>query len=1248
MSPARSAISRTSAACLLTAGLLLRSAPLRAGDWPTWRGNPARTGVCGEKLPDELHPYWVQQRRPQRTAWKDEAVMRFDRSYLPVAGGGLLFVASTVSDSLSACDLETGREKWRFYTGGPVRVAPAAWRQKVYLASDDGFLYCLAAADGKLKWRFRPGPRDRRLIGNERLISTWPVRGGPVVADGVVYLAAGVWPFMGTFVYALDAETGRIVWVNDSASFTFRRMPHPGSASFNGLSAQGHLAVAGDKLIVPGSASTPAVFDRRTGEFLHYGDGATGPRVAAAGRLALAGGRIFEINTGHSVRLKDAGRFGRTVLAEKAWYTSSGIYDPASVRINEVTIQVPETTDPNGPTYPKQVFEGTIGRLDGRRRLKLGTPWLLAGSRLVTTGKITRSKLPKGHTSVQVLDVSDGGGEPKVLWQRNVEGTVCDALAADGKLLVVTLEGDIHCFGPKRLEPRTHRFAGVGAPSRPKWRDRAEAVRKATGAFRGYGLVLGLKDGGLVEELVLNTRLHVVAVDTDPGRVNALRRRLDGIGVYGSRAAAIVSDPALLTFAPYLASLIVSEDPARAGWERRVELVGKLFHPLRPYGGAACLELASEQHEQFTRWVEEAKLVGAEVKHVGGLTVLRRPGALSGSADWLGQNADAANTRCSRDRLVFAPLGVLWFGNALSNRLILPRHGEGPVEQVVGGRLIIEGGDSLSAADVYTGRLLWTREFPDVGKYYNVTKHSRGAHAIGSNFHAVADAVYVAAGTSCHVLDPATGRTRGRFRLPDGSTWQYISVYEDLLVAAQHPIVDNPQAPRRYSSPTSSKALVVMDRRTGRVLWSRTAAESFRHYGVAAGRGKLFCIDRTAPETLRKLARRGLKHSDTPRVLALDARTGKLLWQSTEAVGGALSYSQEHDVVLSAGALRGSDGELIWFNPIDEDEEIDPAAGPATRTGAGATEAHLWWGKWGPMLHGRTILTQQQRAFDLLTGRQKTYRDARGRERQWRYPRSHGCGPMAASEHLITFRSGCAGFFDLKNNGGTGNLGGFRAGCTANLIVANGVLNAPDYTRTCGCAYQNRSSLALIHMPDVEYWTFGAAPATGRVGFNFGAPGDRRSADGTLWRETPNAILPKYGGRTLVATVPEKPRRFYHHSSRMNAADPWKWIGASGLVGIRSAKLPLDDVDPNRELTVRLYFCEPGPAKPAGRVFSVSLDGRQVLEDLDVAAEAGGPFRTLVKQFPGVRPRRRDAIELTFTARAGEPLICGAELIQTE
>ena len=64
--------------------------------------------------------------------------------------------------------------------------------------------------DGSLVWRFRGGPSDRKLLGNERLISTWPARGAPVIDDGTIYFAAGIWPFMGIFLHALDAETGEV------------------------------------------------------------------------------------------------------------------------------------------------------------------------------------------------------------------------------------------------------------------------------------------------------------------------------------------------------------------------------------------------------------------------------------------------------------------------------------------------------------------------------------------------------------------------------------------------------------------------------------------------------------------------------------------------------------------------------------------------------------------------------------------------------------------------------------------------------------------------------------------------------------------------------------------------------------------------------------------------------------------------------------------------------------------------------
>src|SRR5439155_2111796 len=135
-------------------------------------------------------------------------------------------------------------------------------------------------------------------------------------------------------------------------------------------------------------------------------------------------------------------------------------------------------------------------------------------------------------------------------------------------------------------------------------------------------------------------------------------------------------------------------------------------------------------------------------------------------------------------------------------------------------------------------------------------------------------------------------------------------------------------------------------------------------------------------------------------------------------------------------------------------------------------------------------------ACDLLTGKLKMRRDPlTGESVEWKWSRGHGCNTPLASEHLLTFRSGAAGYYDLCGDGGTGNLGGFRSSCTNNLIVANGVLTAPDYTRACTCSYQNQTSLALVPMPDAEMWTFtGSRVVTGpvrRLGLNLGPPGSR-------------------------------------------------------------------------------------------------------------------------------------------------------------
>ena len=229
-----------------------------------WRCDASRTATTPQELPADLHLQWVREYPPLVPAWPDEPRMRFDVSYEPIVLGKTMFVASPRSDKVTALDTNSGEERWTFYADGPVRFAPVAWQDKLYFACDDGCLYCLNATDGTLAWKFRGGPSNRKVLGNARLISTWPARGAPVIADGKVYFAAGIWPFMGTFIYALDAQTGEVVWVNDGTGSTWMPQPHGGALAFASVAPQGYMVAVGDRLIVPSGRAVPAVFDRTT------------------------------------------------------------------------------------------------------------------------------------------------------------------------------------------------------------------------------------------------------------------------------------------------------------------------------------------------------------------------------------------------------------------------------------------------------------------------------------------------------------------------------------------------------------------------------------------------------------------------------------------------------------------------------------------------------------------------------------------------------------------------------------------------------------------------------------------------------------------------------------------------------------------------------------------------------------------------------------------------------------------------
>ncbi len=1215
--------------------LLVLAGPLavRGGDWPAWRYDAQRSAASPHALPANLRLQWERQLPPLKPAWPDQPKMQFDVAYEPVVLGQRLFIGSSHDHSVTAYDTRTGAEAWTFFAEGPVRFAPLAWQDKLYFASDDGYLYCLRADDGALVWRFRGGPSDRKVLGNERLISAWPARGAPVIVDGKIYFAAGIWPFMGIFLHSLDAQTGEVLWTNDGDGSIYIKQPH-NTDSFAGVAPQGPLVAVGDRLLIPGGRSVPACYDRTTGRMLYYqlaenakrGGGST---VAASEHVFFNGRVIFDLATESHL-----GEVGDHVA-----FDEDRLYDGDGGKLHawdlkRAQVKRQETVDRKGnkTTVAKWSID-EVGETGAPRVSSL----IKAGSCLYvgSEGRVAAFALP--------LPEKDGA-EP--VWEAEIAGTVVTLAAADDRLFAVTREGSIYCFGDAKDAPQSLQRHKLNAPPLSEdqtWSDKAQSILENSGIREGYCLAWGVGSGGLIQELARQSALRIVVIEPNAQTANEFRTRLRAAGVGGERISVVVADPQETPLPPYLASLAVAET-LPSDQDTPAALVAKIFASLRPYGGVACLPVSSNQIDALKTDLKSYALANAVWKVTKDATLLVREGALPGSADWTHEHADAANTRVSKDTLVKAPLGLLWFGGP-ANDAILPRHGHGPQPQVVEGRLFIEGVDLLRAMDIYTGRVLWETPLPGLGTLYDNTAHQPGANAAGTNYIATPDGVYVAYRNACLRLDPATGEKTAEFQLPtpqgsdEAPLWGYINVFEDYLVGGADPLFDPDLAKSRADNDnySSSSRLVVMDRRSGKTLWTATAKSGFRHNAVCLGGGRMYCIDRLSGPQLSRLKRRGESPDHKPRLVVFDLKTGQELWSTEQDIFGTwLSYSRERDVLVEAGrvasdtlsdepkgmrAFHADDGKVLWENKSYR--------GPA-------------------MIHHDTILMAGS-ACELLTGApHMREHPLSGELVEWTWSRNYGCNTPMASEHLLTFRSGAAGYFDFCNDGGTGNFGGFRSSCTNNLIVAGGILSAPDYTRTCSCSYQNQTSLALVPMPEVETWTsFGSQTprqAVRRVGINLGAPGDRKSNDGALWLE-----FPSVGGSSPAVNIqiePNAPQWFRRHSSQIDGPG-LAWVAASGAQGLTSLKIQLAPTDKQvRRYTVRLHFAEPEDVQPGERVFQVKLQGQPAIEALDVVQETGGPNRSLVKEVTGVEVAQDLKIELVPHAAAKEraALLCGVEI----
>ncbi len=1013
---------------VLLLGCVLCPDRTRAEDWPQWRYDAGRTAASPEELSPELFLQWVRHLPAPRPAWPKYPRLCFDAVYEPVVMGNSIFLPSMVTDSVTAFDIRSGARRWKYFTGGPVRFAPVAWNGRVYFVSDDGHLSCVDASEGKLLWRCRglpPDRTDRKVLGNDRLISLWAARGGPVLRDGVIYFAAGVWPFEGVFVHALDAKTGKLLWSNRTSDAIPRALLDHNTRREGGLSPQGYLSLLGGQLIVPSGRAMPGVMDARTGALRPYSTQWGGRDDLQKGCWYVTGNERYFFLSGDMYDARTLSRIGIAAANEK----ELGEFREPIITPDTVYFSLPinwmQGYRPVGVGY-----QGTVAwdiatppviqkKQNGKRtEYVFAKRWELPG-RLKVHIKAGARLYAGGDGVVCAVEPGAAEASPAVSWTTKIHGTPARMLAAGGRLFVVTREGGLWAFGPEKVEPTRYPKAIEKAESAS--RPLATAISRITERAKeaeGYCLVVGAGSSAVAEELVRVSKLHVIIIEPEVTSVHAARERFDKRGLYGTRVAVYQGEPATYALPPYLATLIISGDepPENPSDELLLQTVLRSLHP---YGGTAFLNVPAARQAAFAERVTACGSGDYEVSRRGAFAVVKRVRPPAGSAPWTHEDADAGNSLVSRDRRVKPPLDVLWYGGAVD--MIYPdwdfTHSRGPTPLVAGGRMFLQVFPTLHAIDPYTGRHLWATPIPGT---------AQDSKRRNVNYVATHDSVYVNTGTTCVRLDAARGGVVLKIKPPAlNAPLQEIKVWTNSLFAV------------------AGTKLICMDRRTGRETWRYEAQHNLVAYAV--GSGRVFCVDALLPD------RRGKVTKAKGSIRALDVARGGTIWErpldvtGTKHVGPRLAYAETNDVLLvvyrSTNAYRGMDGSPLWGGTMIE----------------GTDE---------PMLHRNRLITQHGEMYEIHTGRRIPVQLWRGKPNtNWDAGGVRGCNRAIASEYLGLIRDGHASFFNLESGQQT-FFRGVRSGCTNSLIAAGGLLNAPNFSHGCSCNYAVFASLALMRLQD--------------------------------------------------------------------------------------------------------------------------------------------------------------------------------------
>jgi len=427
--------------------------------------------------------------------------------------------------------------------------------------------------------------------------------------------------------------------------------------------------------------------------------------------------------------------------------------------------------------------------------------------------------------------------------------------------------------------------------------------------------------------------------------------------------------------------------------------------------------------------------------------------------DWTHSLYDASGNAVSRDRAVAPSKHLQWFTG--------PRFGRQHEHMSSFSALVSEAGRifyivdegspvsimlpsnwKLIARDAYNGGLHWKRSIAQWQSRYWPMKN--GPVVLPRRLVATGGEVFVTLGIDApiSVLEASSGKTlrtfdqtRGTFEFVVSDGVVFAVVNQDGRLMNYRREIEDMVAQRNtifgQSFPNDVRNVVAVDAKTGKTLWEIQS--------------------QTAQSSLSADARHVAFH-DNEGVVCLDRATGRRLWKTLVEQSPKYQFGRgatlvlADDVVLFSGmaknvtALAADSGEILW-------------AAPHTTTGHHSPydvfviDDQVWFGQTASGRKSGTFV-----GLDLHSG-EVINSFTMANEPYWFHHRCHRA--RATDNYLITSRTGTE-YIDFRNGQYDVNHW-VRGACTYGIMPANGLLYAP--THPCACYLSTKLSYFNVLAP---------------------------------------------------------------------------------------------------------------------------------------------------------------------------------------